>query len=515
MKAKREVSPVRVPSNGDEGAERAAPRPSSLIEAMRSLGYTLETAIADLVDNSISHGASIIQIKFDWAGSDSSVSVSDDGCGMTEAQLIEAMRPGTHDPRASRAPSDLGRFGLGLKTASFSQASRLTVFSRAAGYPIATRIWDLPFVTECNDWMLLDEPSENALRHAAILESKESGTCVVWEKLDRLVGDAEADDEYAHRTYLEEAERVAAHLRMIFGDFLSGPKAVKILVGNVPLARWDPFLRDHPATQILPAETLRLRNGVIKVQPYVLPHHSKLSKDEFRDAGGINGWNAHQGFYIYRNRRLLVAGGWLSLGLTRDEHMKLARIRVDFGNDADFDWRLDIRKSIASPPVALREGLRRIARLTRERAQEVYRHRGRTIVSRSPSDPSSIWEARLMRGKTVFRINREHPVVQALVADGGTGRAVAALLTLIEQTVPLAAIYIRHAEAPDAQPIPFEDVKDRQCADMLTNLYRGLVGSGRSHTQAIAHLSALTLAGERPHLLAAIDDNPPKPDEID
>ncbi len=482
---------------------------------MRSLGYTLETAIADLVDNSLSHGATHVQIQFDWAGADSTVSISDNGCGMTEEQLVEAMRPGTHNPRAVRTSSDLGRFGLGLKTASFSQASRLTVLSRATTNAVVVRVWDLPFVAKCDDWILLHDASANALHHAEWMQEHDTGTCVVWEQLDRLVGDADIDDEYAHQTFLEAADRVAAHLSMVFGEFLAGTNGVNIKVGNVRLARWDPFLRDHAATQILAPELLRFGGGYVNVQPYVLPHHSKLSKEEFRAAAGIDGWNAHQGFYIYRNRRLLVAGGWLSLGLTRDEHVKLARIRIDLGNDADFDWKLDVRKSVASPPIPLRESLRRIARLTRERAQEVYRHRGRKLVATARSDQSSVWDARLMRGKTIFRINREHPIVRALVADGDSGRTVDALLMLIEQTVPLASIYIRQAEAPDAQPAPFEDAKDSECRAMLSRLYLGLVGSGRSHAQAIASVSTLTLAQERPHLVAALNDAPPKPAELD
>ena len=497
------------------GIDRAAPRPAALIEAMRSLGYTLEAAVADLVDNSLSHGAGHVQIQFNWAGASSTIAICDDGYGMSEPQLIEAMRPGSHDPRSVRAPGDLGRFGLGLKTASFSQASRLTVISRAPGSGQCTRVWDLPYVTECDDWILLRDGSAAADGHSRWLLDKPSGTCVVWEQLDRLVGNAESDDEYTHRAFLEASARVADHLSMVFGEYLSGSKAVRIEVGSERLKRWDPFLRDHSATQLLPLETIPFGKSVVTVQPYVLPHHSRLQKDEFSTAAGRNGWNAHQGFYIYRNRRMIVTGGWLSLGLTRDEHLKLARIRIDLGNESDFDWKLDVRKSMASPPTALREPLRRIARLTRERAQEVYRHRGKKLISSSPSDSGNIWEARLMRGRTIFRISRSHPIVKALTTDADTGRSVGALLTLIEQTVPLASIYIRHAEAPDQQPSPFEDAKDRDCAEMLADLYRALVAGGRSHAQVIATLSALPLAGERPHLIASLNEAPPQVSEID
>jgi hypothetical protein len=486
-----------------------------LIEAMRSLGYTLETAVADIVDNSLSHGATEVRVQFDWAGKDSLVSISDNGCGMDEEQLVEAMRAGSHDPLADRAPGDLGRFGLGLKTASFSQASRLSVISRAPSSPEAVRVWDLPYMVAANDWLLLREASAAASRHAAWMRKQGSGTCVVWEQADRLVGEAAVDNDHAHRAFMESADRVAKHLSMVFGEFLSGVDGVMIKVGNIALKRWDPFLRDHPATQVLPQEKLAWGRNGVTVQPYVLPHHSKLGKSEFESAAGTKGWNAHQGFYIYRNRRLILAGGWLSLGMTRDEHLKLARIRIDLGNDVDFDWKLDVRKSVASPPIALRQELRRIARLTRDRGQEVYRHRGRRIVAASPDDHSSVWEARQMRGKTLFRINREHPVVRALTGTDDGGPAVEALLKLVEQTIPLASIYIRHAEAPDAQPAPFDDTKDRQFGEMLADLYLGLRSAGRSHAQAIASLSTLSASKNRPHLIAALDASPPTLNEID
>ncbi len=495
----------------DEGANpnRVAPRAASLIEAMRSLGYSLETAIADLVDNSLSHGARTVRIAFDWEGRDSTVSISDDGCGMTEAALVEAMRPGTHDPRSKRAAGDLGRFGLGLKTASFSQAKRLTVISRAANHQPAHRIWDLDFVSREDDWILREDATNASMTSAAWALKQPSGTCVVWECMDRLVGDIDADDKRAHQAFLEAAGRVQVHLSMVFGDFLAGKHPVAMFMGNVRLQPWDPFIEGHVQRQALQPDPLTYKGHKVLVQPYVLPHHSSLTKQEFAAAAGPEGWNAHQGFYIYRNRRLIVAGGWLNLGLTRDEHYKLARIRIDLGNDADFDWKLDVRKSRASPPAELRDHLRRIARATRERAQEVYRHRGRRILAADPVDGTSVWLAEARRGKTIFRINRDHPIVQALAFDGDNGKAVAALLRLVEETVPRASIYIREAEAPQQQSAPFEGAKDQEIRDMLADLYLGLIESGRSHKQAIATVGGLQVARDRPHLVASLDTNPP------
>lgn len=257
-----------VPADPGSNPNRVAPRAASLIEAMRSLGYSLETAIADLVDNSLSHGARTVRIAFHWEGRDSTVSISDDGCGMTEASLIEAMRPGTHDPRSKRAADDLGRFGLGLKTASFSQAKRLTVISRAIRHDLAQRIWDLDFVSREDDWILLKDASEASLACATWMLERASGTCVVWECMDRLVGDVDADDQRAHQAFLEAADRVREHLAMVFGDFLAGKNAVAMIVGNVRLQPWDPFLEGHTQQQALQADTLQYKGRKVRVQLY-------------------------------------------------------------------------------------------------------------------------------------------------------------------------------------------------------------------------------------------------------
>jgi hypothetical protein len=511
VKGRKDVASALSPSIGED----VTPRPAALIEALRSLGYSVETAIADLLDNSISANARNIEVGFTWNGQDSCISVIDDGNGMTLKALVEAMRPGTLGPSFERAEGDLGRFGLGLKTASLSQCRCFTVFTKAKGQPAVARKWDLDQV-EAGGWRLSTTVSTLASEVSSPLKKMECGTCVVWENLDRFLGAPGSDEHRAHRSFLEAADRVKHHLAIVFGDFLEGSGAVCIRVGRDVLRKWDPFLRGHAATQILPAQTLWLSDRSVEVQPFVVPHHSKLGKEEFAAAGGPLGWNAHQGFYVYRNRRLLVMGGWLGLGLAREEHLKLARIRIDLGSDSDFEWNLDVRKSRASPPPELRDDLRRIARLTRERACEVYRHRGRKVVL-TPAEngvPASVWEGKLMRGKMIFWVNREHPVVKAVCRETGNHESVEALLRLVEESVPRASIFINHAEAPEDQPRPFEGARDADVRAMIEELYRSLVKAGRSHRQAIATLSALEALKERPQLLALIADEPPE-DAVD
>ena len=133
----------------------AIPEASSMIETFRAIGYNIETAIADIIDNSISANSKNIWINFEWKGSKTWLSIKDDGIGMNDAELIQAMRPGSKNPLQERNQKDLGRFGLGLKTASFSQARKLTVISKKADYKSVFWTWDLDFVNKTGNWDLI------------------------------------------------------------------------------------------------------------------------------------------------------------------------------------------------------------------------------------------------------------------------------------------------------------------------------------------------------------------------
>ena len=134
--------------------EECAPKPEAMINSLRAFGYDLSMAIADLVDNSIFAKAKNIAIDYDWNDGVPWIRISDDGLGMTEARLKEAMRLGSQSPLEERAKGDLGRFGLGLKTASFSQCKMLTVCTRTAKSGSAIRCWDLDHVRVSRKWEL-------------------------------------------------------------------------------------------------------------------------------------------------------------------------------------------------------------------------------------------------------------------------------------------------------------------------------------------------------------------------
>lgn len=479
----------------------AEPRADALIESLRAFGYTPEAAIADLVDNSISAGAKNIAVDFAWSGSSSRVTVSDDGSGMSASALAQAMRPGSTSPLQDRRPTDLGRFGLGLKTASFSQARELTVVSRTAKSHTTLRRWDLDTVAVTGQWRLLRTAPSGMTPAEPPLSG---GTTVTWAKLDRLVGDAEVDDARAHRRFLDVTARVKRHLEATFHRFLSGRGRLRISVNAQEIDPWDPFMVHHPATQQLGAEELPYKGSLIKVTPYVLPHRSKLGEDELAHGTGAQGWNQQQGFYVYRSGRLLVQGDWLGLGLSKDEHTKLARIAVEFPSSLDHEWQVDVKKSTARPPGELTAELRRVARATRSKAEEVYRHKGKVLARRNSQSFVFAWQEQKGRnGETRYRVNRDHPVIVAVRDSLGKEKQVfERALRFIEETIPTTMIGVSIADSVDNQLTPFGQSR-REIEPLVDFAFTNCVADGMAPTEALDRIAAAEPFSDYPEVIAA------------
>jgi DNA mismatch repair enzyme (predicted ATPase) len=481
------------------------PHAAAIVESLRAFGYDLPTAIADVVDNSISAGARRVWLRFEWNGADSVISITDDGHGMNATELIEAMRLGGGGPLAERQPHDLGRFGLGLKTASLSQCRRLTVRSHRTGTPSETRCWDLDVIGERNDWHLLRTADASAEPHFAKLATLPHGTCVLWQKLDRLTRDQRVDNGKQHDRFLERIDSVHRHLGMVFHRLMTGCDGVRLYINDREVEPWDPFFTEHTATLPLPADPLRLRGLPVSVRPYVLPHFSKLTKEEHALGAGPRGWLAHQGFYVYRRDRLLVAGDWLGFGWTKDEHLKLARIAIELPNALDHDWQINVTKSRATPPPALRDDLRRIALRTREEAKKVYTHRGARLVPQKNSERVHLWAPVAKHDRVFYQINREHPLVHHALATTTDAPALRALLTLIQETIPLQHIAITATENPASQPEPFEDAHEAEIIEAMRQLHRLFLAAGHTPAEARRRLASQSPFDQFPALLATLD----------
>lgn len=486
-----------------EDYDLASPGAAELFESLRAFGYDLPTALADIIDNSISASARNIWIEMIWNGPGSRITIRDDGAGMTEDALRQAMRPGSLSPLEVRGAKDLGRFGLGMKTASISQCRCLTVMSKTYGGEISIRRWDLDYIasTGTGEWRLLKGKKLLSDEDRALLDGQEQGTILFWDSLDQLIGDATIDDETAQKHFRERADALKAHLAMVFHRFLRGRNAVRLHLNGRQIEPWDPFLEDADKVDPLPAETLVADGEAVEVKAFILPHHSRISPEQHSRAAGPRGWNAHQGFYIYRNKRLLVAGDWLGLGMQKEEHFKLARIRIDLANSADLLWQIDVKKSRARPPAALRRDLLRIARAARGQASSIYRHRGKVVQRKLGSNNVFLWNHVVKRGKTYYKINRDHPLVRKVLDTADNKERVRALLALVEQTIPAPLIVINNAETPEGFGQPFEDSSaDLRAA--MAETFQALIEDGRGRSDAARALLTMEPFNQYPEMVA-------------
>jgi len=509
----RKAAPTRKSSDSNaEDDEEVVPLPSALIESLRSFGYTPATAIADLVDNSVTAGATQVEIVFRWEGVDSDVSIRDNGTGMTEDQLRSAMRAGSSNPLDTRSKSDLGRFGLGLKTASFSQARSLSVASSTTTSDLAIRRWDLDHVGRENRWSLLKSLPPGSRENADQLAKHGPGTLVWWHNVDRIVDSRPTQDERARTSFFLVVDRVKEHLEMVFHRFLARGN-LGITVNGQVCAPWDPFLSTNPATERLPAESKKLTvaNGKVEkltIQPYILPHRSALTDAEHSKAAGPRGWNLQQGFYLYRADRLIVPGDWFDLGMKPEEHSKLARICVEITQEMDHDWALDVRKSKGRPPSALRDDFRRIARATRERAQDVYRFQGRRGIGQTGAKAitAPVWLVAQEGELVSYRVNRNHPMVSQLIADATppTKRRLTAALSLVERNVPLAHI-LAQGYADEAK-FGWEQTKlDSEVLDEMSRIFEAKCTEGLSESDARNFVLSIQPFDQFPQLVDALE----------
>jgi hypothetical protein len=382
------------------------PAARRLVRSLRDMGYDFVQAVADLVDNSIAAGARTIDITVRYDGNNSWLRIADDGCGMNGRTITEAMRYGA-DAREYES-DDLGKFGLGLKTASMSQCRKLTVASRVDPDTkrVEARQFDLDHIEKANRWeIFLLAPAERSDILIAPLLPR-AGTVVLWEKLDRVLDYRDPWGERARKGLLALTQRLEEHLAMVFHRFITGDarklgmrsRKVSITLNGAPIEAWDPFARAEPSTQTLDPVPFPVHvsghSGTVRYQPYILPPEKKFSsKAAHERAGGPNRWNSQQGFYIYRADRMIQSGGWCRMR-TADEHTKLARVALDFHADLDEAFEISVNKTRVKLSTELRELLKdHVVRLT-ALAKNVYSRKEGATVSISTGGGGSADAAR-------------------------------------------------------------------------------------------------------------------------
>jgi hypothetical protein len=353
------------------------------MESLRDIGYELPAAAADLVDNSIDAGATEVDVAAVFEGEHSWIRVADNGTGMETARMNEAMRYGTD---RDYEDAELGKFGLGLKTASLSQCRRLTVATRTnpGRREIEIRRWDLDHVIDEDVWELM-RLGTSEVRPELIEPLQDGpGTVVMWEGLDRILDYKLPSGQAAESGLGALCRDIEEHLAMVFHRFLAQQARralpLTITVQDNPIDAWDPFARRETATQKLDKQTVSFRHQgrthTLRVQPYILPNQVRFSTTRaWEAASGPKKWNRQQGFYIYRGGRMIQSGGWNRLR-TPDEHTKLVRIAVDIPRTADHAFGINVSKMRVLIPSEVRAELKAIASAVASRAQAAYRQTG-------------------------------------------------------------------------------------------------------------------------------------------
>jgi len=419
--------------------QECVPFAPSLIESMRSLGYSFPSAIADLLDNSISAKARNIDI-ISTPDIEPSLIILDDGNGMTEHELCEAMRYGSSNPLETRREDDLGRFGLGMKAASLSQCRKLIVVSKKEG-KISAYSWDLDYVIDSESWMLMGFTEEEMLQfpHIEQLLDKEHGTYIYLSEFDRI----KEGTGNLSETFNKCLDDMINHLALVFHRFID--EGLVIRVNQLELEARDPFLSYHRATQRKRESSFRINNEKITLKPFILPHLSKLSQDDLDKVGGKDRLRSEQGFYVYRNKRLIIWGTWFRLE-RKDELNKLARVMVDIPNSLDYMWSIDIKKSAATLPDIIKKNMYNAVYESVLCSEAVHTYRGRK--EKKDKDIEYVWERVKVRDGYEYQINRKIPQLELLQStlDESQLRLLSSVLNTIEAAFPVSALYVDAAK---------------------------------------------------------------------
>ena len=394
------------------------PNAERMVNSMRALGYSFQTAIADVIDNSISAGATRVDILTPVSDEDELyLAILDNGCGMDESTLIESMRHASKNPNENRDSCDLGRFGLGMKTASLSQCRELLVVTRTASGTFAAG-WSIDTIQDEQDWALtlFDQSEYESFPCYELLDQLEHGTLLIWRDFDNLeVKNGNVFDELT-----EKLIDARDHLGLVYHRFISdADEPIVFSVNGRNIEPKDPFLENRlGGADSYPPETIFIPGfpkSPIVVTGYTLPHQNKISNAQMSTLG-LRGrsFGDDQGFYIYRGKRLIFWGGWLRLS-RKAQASKLCRVCVDVPNSMDKIWDLDIKKSIAIPPKVVREKLSEYLSYLISKSQRIQSGKG-TGIARTRKPENLIWNPCVV-GKNRFavRLNKDCSIYKELI----------------------------------------------------------------------------------------------------
>jgi len=447
------------------------------VESLRHLGYSMSTALADIIDNSIYAQARNIRISIDPNATNPSIQILDDGIGMTKVKLQEAMSFGSIDPLSDRHKDDLGRFGLGLKSASFSQCRQLTVLTRSNGITSSAE-WDYDFIRSNNAY-ILGIPEVHSVPGFSTLG--DTGTLVVWRKFDNA-SDMDSDE------FNIALSQVHDELALIFHRFLSGEarsRRINIYLNEQPIEPFDPFNSSNPATIRSPKETINMRGESIEIQTFTLPHQSKTSQEEWNYYGGQEGYLKNQGFYIYRGKRLIIRGTWLGLA-RQTELRKLTRVRVDIPNSLDFEWDIDVKKSVANLPYQYRRRLRELIERMGSPSERTYTSRGIRLLD---ENRIPVWNRFQDIGEIYYKVDESNPVIQGFVSQlpDHLRSSFSRIMELVRSSLPFQTIFADMGGDPDK--LARMEIADDDLKSIIETMYSKLQENGFTHSAILAAMN--------------------------
>lgn len=443
-----------------------SPDPKSHIKTLMRIGYTLNSAVADIVDNSITAEAKSVDVFAPPGRSDPIISILDDGRGMDLEELTQSMRIGCKDPAEERQKGDLGRFGSGMKTASFSQARRLTVVTKTADGPVVAARWDIDKIEETNSWCLeIFDPDEiETIQGLHPKFPSESGTQIIWSKLTCLDRSSHAQDQDTELA--AKLSELRSYIALHFHRFMTGKGRCEFRLNGSRIDPIDPFLSGETGYQEGPSERLRCKGGYIEIRTHVLPHIKNISRERLEELGGADGIAQGQGIYIYREKRLISAGGWL--GMARNSQLgALARVQVDIPSSLDNDWSTDVKKASLQMPPRVKRELRRFLADPVKRSKRAYTYRGTLDTA------NSFWNIceDQNTGVITYQIDVENENLLELIRKLGDRerRLLIEYLKELAGNLPINHIYEKMSERP--KDIDQENVDMEALESMIERVF--------------------------------------------
>lgn len=443
----------------------APPGAYDLYVSGRSLGYTVPSAIADLIDNCIKAKAKNVKVIIDKSETDSFIAILDNGEGMSFDALKAAMALG-RQPESERGEEDLGRFSMGLKTASLSMGKRYTVVTNMRRKPIVA-CFDLEHQKE-HEWEILTRPfndHEQSVLDRIASSNQDANTCLLITELDR-----------AKKSISSLRFGLDKHLGMIFHRYIEdGKLEIKVSYSidsdGRKVSPWDPFAAPNTSASpdgFVPEEGLLKGGGLlgVDIKGYLMPHRRELTDEQYSKLDGPKGWVAQQGFYVYRRDRMIIPGTWFNMReFKKEPAFQLARIKLDLPPELDSQWKIDIQKTQASPPQSAKAKLKTYGLEIRERSRRLFHSRGeRTIDTERRQDDGyfpNTWEAKESNTGLRYKIKRDHQLCKMFtdMLNSKQKKAFNTLLDHIQQDVPVEKIWI------DGQDKPYATSEDMELED--------------------------------------------------